>query len=86
MRRLFDEILDQSSFFYNTVMRMYIQNSVPYEALCVFVEMLSSKQCSPDNFTYLIVIKCCSDLSLLSIGVVVHGKTLKAGLDLDTFV
>uniref|UniRef100_A0A2N9IER0 Pentacotripeptide-repeat region of PRORP domain-containing protein n=1 Tax=Fagus sylvatica TaxID=28930 RepID=A0A2N9IER0_FAGSY len=86
VRRLFDEILDQSSFFYNTVMRMYIQNSVPYEALCVFVEMLSSKQCWPDNFTYLIVIKCCSDLSLLSIGVVVHGKTLKAGLDLDTFV
>jgi pentatricopeptide repeat protein len=67
-------------------MRMYIQNDVPYKALCVFVEMLSSRQCWPDNFTYLIVIKSCGDLSLLSIGVVVHGKTLKAGLDLDTFV
>uniref|UniRef100_A0A2N9I9B6 Pentacotripeptide-repeat region of PRORP domain-containing protein n=1 Tax=Fagus sylvatica TaxID=28930 RepID=A0A2N9I9B6_FAGSY len=85
-RRMFDEMPDRSSFFYNTVMRMYIQNGVPYEALCVFVEMLSSRQCWPDNFTYPIVIKACADLSLLSIGVVVHGKTLKAGLDLDTFV
>jgi hypothetical protein len=67
-------------------MRMYIQNGVPYEALCMFAEMFSSRQCWPNNFTYPIVIKACGDLSLLSIGVVVHGKTLKAGLDLNTFM
>nr|POF21342.1 pentatricopeptide repeat-containing protein [Quercus suber] len=65
---------------------MYIQKGVPFDALSVFVEMLSSGQCRPDNFTYPFVIKACGDLLLLNVGLVVHGKTLMAGLDLDTFV
>lgn len=65
---------------------MFVQKGVPLDALIVFVEMLSSGQCRPDNFTYPFVIKACGDLSLLNVGLVVHGKTLMAGLDLDTFV
>lgn len=65
---------------------MYVQKGVPFDALSVFVEMLSSGQCRPDNFTYPFVIKACGDLLLLNVGLVVHGKTLMAGLDLDTFV
>lgn len=65
---------------------MYIQNGLPYDALHVFVEMLAWGQCRPDNFTYPFVVKACGDLSLLNVGVVLHGRTLMAGFDLDTFV
>ncbi|KAK7812168.1 pentatricopeptide repeat-containing protein At5g39350-like [Quercus suber] len=85
-RKLFDEMPHRTSFLYNIFIRMYIQKGVPFDALSVFVEMLSSGQCRPDNFTYPFVIKACGDLLLLNVGLVVHGKTLMAGLDLDTFV
>lgn len=65
---------------------MYIQNGLPYDALHVFVEMLAWGQCRPDNFTYPFVVKACGDLSLLNVGVALHGRTLMAGFDLDTFV
>ncbi|KAK4601764.1 hypothetical protein RGQ29_011050 [Quercus rubra] len=76
----------RTSFLYNIFIRMYVQKGVPFDALSVFVEMLSSGQCRPDNFTYPFVIKACGDLLLLNVGLVVHGKTLMSGLDLDTFV
>ncbi|XP_041002609.1 pentatricopeptide repeat-containing protein At5g39350-like [Juglans microcarpa x Juglans regia] len=85
-RKLFDEVSDRSLFLYNVVIRMYIQNGLPYDALNVFVQLLASGQCRPDNFTYPFVIKACGDLSLLNVGVVVHGRTLVAGFDSDTFV
>ncbi|XP_062151090.1 pentatricopeptide repeat-containing protein At5g39350-like [Alnus glutinosa] len=85
-QKLFDEVTDRSLFLYNIVIRMYVQNGIPYDALNVFVEMLSWGQCLPDHFTYPFVVKACGDLSLLNVGVVVHGRTLVSGFDLDTFV
>ncbi|GAV65709.1 PPR domain-containing protein/PPR_2 domain-containing protein/PPR_3 domain-containing protein, partial [Cephalotus follicularis] len=56
------------------------------DVLKVFVEMLSSGQCCPDGYTYPFVIKACSEMSLLDVGVVVHGRTLVGGFGLNTFV
>ena len=68
------------------MMRMYAQIGRPHDALDLFVEMLGSGHTLPDNFTYPIVIKACSDLSLIDMGVGVHGQTFKLGFDLDAFV
>ncbi|XP_057428000.1 pentatricopeptide repeat-containing protein At5g39350-like [Lotus japonicus] len=83
---LFDTLPQRSLFSWNTMMRMYVQMGRPHDALNLFVEMIHSGLTLPDNFTYPIIIKACSDLSFLDMGVGVHGMTFKAGFDLDTFV
>ncbi|KAL1336891.1 hypothetical protein AAHE18_10G096100 [Arachis hypogaea] len=83
---LFDNLPRRSLFSWNTMMRMYVQIGRPHNALNLFAEMLDSDHVAPDNFTYPIVIKGCSDLSLFDMGVGVHGRTLRVGFDSDTFV
>ncbi|CAN6574681.1 unnamed protein product [Malus baccata var. baccata] len=85
-RKLFDELPDRSSFLYTSLMRMYVCNGLPYEALDVFAQMVALGKCCPDRFTYPVVIKACGDLSLIDVGVVVHGRTVVCGFDLDGFV
>lgn len=68
------------------MIRMYTHNSLPYDALQLFVDMLTSGRCRPDHFTYPFVIKACGGLSLLDLGVSVHGLTIRSGFGLDTFV
>ncbi|KAK9272813.1 hypothetical protein L1049_003191 [Liquidambar formosana] len=68
------------------MIRMYVYNGLPYDVLQLFVEMLVSGRHSPDNFTYPFVIKACGELSLLSLGVTIHGRTFMSGFDSNTFV
>ncbi|TKY69883.1 Pentatricopeptide repeat-containing protein [Spatholobus suberectus] len=68
------------------MMRMYVQIGRPLDALNLFVEMLELGQTLPEKFTYPVVIKACGDLSLIDVGVGIHGQTLKYGFDSDTFV
>ncbi|XP_061364750.1 pentatricopeptide repeat-containing protein At5g39350 [Gastrolobium bilobum] len=84
--QLFDMLPQRSLFSWNTMMRMYVQIGRPHDSLNLFFEMLDSGQTLPDNFTYPVVIKACGELSLIDMGVGVHGQTFKAGFDLDTFV
>ncbi|KAK7406654.1 hypothetical protein VNO78_08283 [Psophocarpus tetragonolobus] len=83
---LFDRLSHPSLFCWNTMMRMYVQIGRPFDALKLFVEMLYSSRTFPDKFSYPVVIKACGDLSLIDVGLGIHGQTFKFGLDSDTFV
>lgn len=85
-QKLFAELPRRNLFSWNIMIRMYAQNGRPYDALKLFVDMLALGQGPPDNFTYPFVVKACGDLSLIDVGVGVHGRTLKTGFDMDTFV
>lgn len=85
-RKLFEDLPVRSSFLYNTVISMHIQNNLPYDAIRLFIQMLTLGQCQPDKFTYPLVIKACGELLLLDVGAVVHARTLMAGFDMDIFV
>ncbi|GLT36224.1 hypothetical protein SLA2020_106180 [Shorea laevis] len=85
-RKLFDELPERSSFLYNAMIRMYVNSGCYYDALNVFVGMLETGECRPDNYAYTFVVKACGELSLLGFGAVVHGRILMAGLHADTFV
>ncbi|KAF2283599.1 hypothetical protein GH714_012134 [Hevea brasiliensis] len=50
------------------------------DVLKVFVEMLKLEYCLPDNYTYPIVAKAFSELSLLGLGRVVHRQTCHSGV------
>ncbi|KAA8530418.1 hypothetical protein F0562_005127 [Nyssa sinensis] len=85
-RKLFDELPQRTLFLYNIMIRMYTQNGLSYNSLQLFVEMLASGHPQPDKYTYPFVIKACGDLSLLHLGVSVHGLTIKSGVHSDTFL
>ncbi|KAK0571643.1 hypothetical protein LWI29_019320 [Acer saccharum] len=85
-RKVFDKIPERNSFLYNTMMRMYTQNGLSYDAVRMFADMLRLENYLPDNYTYPIVIKACSDLALRELGIILHGRTMVAGFDTDTFV
>ncbi|XP_004306098.1 PREDICTED: pentatricopeptide repeat-containing protein At5g39350 [Fragaria vesca subsp. vesca] len=85
-RKLFDEMPDRKPFLYNALIRMYVKNGLPREAMHVFVQMLASGTCRPDRYTYPAVVKACSDLSVVGAGVVVHGKIVVDGFGLEMFV
>ncbi|XP_050379978.1 pentatricopeptide repeat-containing protein At5g39350 [Argentina anserina] len=85
-RKLFDEMPDRKPFLYNAVIRMYVKNGLPCEAMHVFEQMVASGTCRPDRFTYPVVVKACSDLSLAGVGVVVHGRIVVGGFGLDMYV
>lgn len=65
---------------------MYYQNNLSYNALRMFVEMLSLEHLLPDNYTYPFVFKACGDLLLVQTGILVHGQTFKLGYNFDSFV
>ncbi|KAK7367437.1 hypothetical protein VNO80_09449 [Phaseolus coccineus] len=83
---LFNKLPQPSLFSWNAMIRMNVQIGRPLDALNLFVEMLDSGQTLPDKFTYPVVIKACGDLSLIDVGVGVHGQACKFGFDSDTFV
>ncbi|XP_062009806.1 pentatricopeptide repeat-containing protein At5g39350 [Rosa rugosa] len=85
-RKLFDDMPHRRSFLYNAVIRMYVKTGLPHEALSVFVQMVDLGTCRPDRFTYPGVVKACSDLSVVGVGLVVHGRIVVDGFGLDVFV
>ncbi|XP_052195086.1 pentatricopeptide repeat-containing protein At5g39350 [Diospyros lotus] len=85
-RKLFDELSEPSLLLCNTVIRAYAHNGLPYEALGLFVQMLASGCSRPDMYTYCFVIKACGDLSLLDLGVPVHGLAVTSGVHMYTLV
>ncbi|OAY60249.1 pentatricopeptide repeat-containing protein At5g39350 [Manihot esculenta] len=85
-RKLFDELPERSALLYNNLMIMYVNNALYLHALKAFVEMLQSGCCAPDNYTYPIVIKACSELSMLGLGRAVHGKIVVSLYGSHTYV
>lgn len=68
------------------MIKMYTQSGLSYDALRLFVEMFVSDYPKPSKLTYPFVIKACGDLSLLKLGVLLHGLTVINGFDSGTFV
>ncbi|XP_065876765.1 pentatricopeptide repeat-containing protein At5g39350 [Euphorbia lathyris] len=71
-RKVFDELPSRTVILYNNLMSVYLNCRLYLVVLKVFVEMLQSGNCFPDNYTYPLVIKACSELRLLGLGRAVH--------------
>ncbi|GFZ19262.1 tetratricopeptide repeat (TPR)-like superfamily protein [Actinidia rufa] len=72
-RKLFDELSEPTLLVYNSMIRVCTLNGFSYDALQLFVELLNLGYPKPDKYTYPFVIKACGDLTLLELGVLVHG-------------
>ncbi|XP_075648379.1 putative pentatricopeptide repeat-containing protein At3g49142 [Castanea sativa] len=84
-RHVFDEIPEKNVVFFNVMIRSYVNNHLYHDALLVFKTM-ASQGFEPDNYTYPCVLKACSGLENLYVGLQIHGAIVKVGLDLNVFI
>eukprot|EP00257_Ricinus_communis_P019902 XP_015579014.1 pentatricopeptide repeat-containing protein At5g39350 [Ricinus communis] len=75
-RKMFDQFPKPSVLLYNNLLTMYTYSKLYFDALKVYSEMLRSGYCFPDNYTYPVVIKACSELGLIELGKMIHGQTV----------
>ncbi|KAF5780595.1 putative tetratricopeptide-like helical domain superfamily [Helianthus annuus] len=85
-RQLFDELPQRTKRAYNSMIKVYTEKGLPYNALQVFVEMVESGNPKPDRLTYPFVVKACAELEMYRFGLSVHGLVISGGVDSNTFV
>lgn len=85
-RKMFDKLSDRSLFLWNAIIKMYVANGLHFDALRLFDSMICSGKCWPDKYTFPLIIKACSEMSMIGVGVMVHGRALVSGFSSNTFV
>lgn len=84
-RQVFEEIPEKNVVFFNVMIRSYVNNHLYCDALLVYKTM-ASQGFEPDNFTYPCVLKACSRMEDLRVGLQIHGAVVNFGLDLNLFI
>ncbi|XP_043700919.1 pentatricopeptide repeat-containing protein At2g01510, mitochondrial-like [Telopea speciosissima] len=84
-RLLFDEMHKPRSFLWNTLIKGYVKNDLPIEAISVY-QIMRGLGVRPDPFTFPFVLKACAQVDDLWAGQEVHAHVVKFGLDFDAIV
>ncbi|KAB1204951.1 hypothetical protein CJ030_MR7G015215 [Morella rubra] len=84
-RHIFDIISEKNVVFFNVMIRSYVNNHLYCDALLVYKSM-ASRGFEPDNYTYPCVLKACSGLDDLRVGLQIHDAVVKVGLDSNLFI
>ncbi|KAF8412521.1 hypothetical protein HHK36_000489 [Tetracentron sinense] len=75
-----------NTFMWNSMIRGYAHSPIPREAIFFYHQMLE-KGFSPNNYTYPFVLKACTQLMDLNLGLGIHGTIIKRGFeDCDVFI
>ncbi|CAJ1938673.1 unnamed protein product [Sphenostylis stenocarpa] len=74
---IFSQIPVKDTVSWNTIIGGYSQNSLPYEALELFLDM--QKQLKPNDITMACVLPACAGLAALEKGREIHGHILRKG-------
>lgn len=85
-RSVFNGLRRKNLFLWNALVSGYARNELFDEAIGIFIELISSTEFKPDNFTLPCVIKACAGVLDVGMGQVVHGMAMKMGLIKDVFV
>ncbi|KAL8512461.1 hypothetical protein ACS0TY_018802 [Phlomoides rotata] len=83
---IFHRIQKPNLFTWNTIIRGFCQSSDPRVAILLFIQMLAGSTVRPENLTYPSVFKAYTQLGLAKDGAQLHGRIIKLGLELDSFV
>ncbi|XP_022844768.1 pentatricopeptide repeat-containing protein At3g02330, mitochondrial [Olea europaea var. sylvestris] len=84
-RCVFDRMKTRDAVSWNSIIASCEQNKCEEETLLLFTWMLQSRM-EPDEFTYGSVLKACAGRQALNSGREIHGRVIKSGMGLDTFV
>ncbi|KAG6434457.1 hypothetical protein SASPL_106094 [Salvia splendens] len=84
-RNLFFNFNYRDPFLWNAIIKSYSHGDEPESAFQLLVLMLV-RDILPDEYSFSLVLKSCSRLSLLSRGIQIHGLMLKLGFGSDLFL
>ncbi|XP_016500576.2 pentatricopeptide repeat-containing protein At1g18485-like [Nicotiana tabacum] len=85
-RSVFDQLRTKNLYQWNALMSGYTKNELWFDVIFLFIELMTSSQDRPDNFTFPCVIKGCGGLVDVGLGESIHGMASKMGLVRDVFV
>ncbi|XP_027344922.1 pentatricopeptide repeat-containing protein At1g18485 [Abrus precatorius] len=85
-RSVFDAVKQKNLFLYNALLSGYARNELFRDAISLFLQLLSTTELLPDNFTLPCVIKACSGLLDVELGETIHALALKLRVFSDSFV
>ncbi|XP_010275359.1 PREDICTED: pentatricopeptide repeat-containing protein At5g66520-like [Nelumbo nucifera] len=75
-----------NTFMWNSMIRGYAHSPNPIEAIFLYRKMLEQRHL-PNNYTFPFVLKACTHLMDLNLGLGVHGTVIKCGFeDSDAFI
>ncbi|KAB5516813.1 hypothetical protein DKX38_027461 [Salix brachista] len=83
--RLFICLQNKSTFIWNTMMQAFVEKNQPITAFSLYKHMLESNYL-PNNFTFSFVIRACTDVFNLQMGLCFHGQIVKFGWESYDFV
>ncbi|KAL3567999.1 hypothetical protein D5086_030650 [Populus alba] len=83
--QVFAQITEPDIFMWNTMMRGSSQSKNPSKVVFLYTEM-ENRGVKPDKFTFSFLLKGCTRLEWRKTGFCVHGKVLKYGFEVNSFV
>lgn len=83
---VFHQLRSKKLYQWNVLMSGYTKNELWFDVICLFIELMTSTQERPDNFTFPCVIKACGGVLDVGLGEAIHGMASKMGLVSDVFV
>ncbi|KAI7742026.1 hypothetical protein M8C21_029286 [Ambrosia artemisiifolia] len=85
-RQLFDEMRQRTKRVYNSMIKVYTEKGLLYNAIELFLEMVEEGKTRPDRLTYPFVVKACGELMMYKFGLSVHGMVVSGGVESNAFV
>ncbi|CAN6574763.1 unnamed protein product [Malus baccata var. baccata] len=83
--QVFDHVSEPDNFLWNTMIRGSAQSQSPLNAVLLYNRM-ENRHARPDGFTFPFVLKACTKLSWVKMGMGIHGKVVRFGFESNTFV
>ncbi|KAH7298516.1 hypothetical protein KP509_25G047500 [Ceratopteris richardii] len=84
-RRVFDMLPMRSTVSWSIMSNGYVQTGENHMTLELYDEM-QNEQVTPDNVTYVAVLKACGNANLIAKGKAVHKQMVDSGITLDTML
>lgn len=83
--KLFDHITEPDTFMWNTMIRGSAQSQKPLNAVVYYTQM-EKRSSRPDNFTFPFILKACTKLCWVKMGMGIHGKVVRFGFESNNSV
>ncbi|KAM5581365.1 pentatricopeptide repeat-containing protein [Rosa sericea] len=83
--KLFDHITEPNTFMWNTMIRGSAQSLKPLNAVVLYTQM-EKRGSRPDDFTFPFILKACTKLCWVKMGMGIHGKVVRFGFESNASV
>ncbi|KAL5781447.1 hypothetical protein ACOSP7_006476 [Xanthoceras sorbifolium] len=83
---VFFHMPERNIFSWNIILGEFSRSVLPDKSIELFIQMRKESDIRPDDFTLPLVLRACTSLGALELGVLLHGLCVKMGLEMSLFV